>query len=863
MTANQQDDSHVLPETASAGPPAGTSSASMPDDALPVIWNIREERNSDFVGRDAQLLQIERDLSEHGIAVLNEDAPPVGGIGKTQLAREYAYRHAGEYQAVWWVQAEESGVLKFGYAQFLSALNLITGAPDEPQHTVEAARDYFSSHSGWLLILDGLESPEALEYFLPANRAGHVIVTTLLGAVSFPYTSIPVGPLTRAESLLYLENRLPDIDAEQVESITDQLDRGPLILHLITRYSTGANLSVRDALEALRSKTPIPLRSNVTKEVYKGVLRIIVGMTLEHLGKRDASARDLAALCAFLGPHDIPVFLLNQETDGLSNRLSETVRDEEALNDCLDTIEALGLIERQSTSISMHEIVQEAIREQLTQESHRAWANAAVRLITNVFPFKQSYRTPIPECNRLLAHCLAATQYAEEADVAKESSASLLYHLGLYMHGRSALDEAKNCYLLSIAIGHKVYGVTHPSFATRINSLGIVEHELGNLREAKECFEKAFEICEALFGPLHEAVYTADDDAMLTMPIRNLCIILEELGDIEAAQSTYERAMKIYLEVYGWNHPTVAECANRFGRTWHRLGKPAKARNCFEKAVLAEESSAEADGEILALYLSNLGSVLLELNELPLAHERLERALRLDRRAFEGQHPAIGRDLANLGNANRLLQRFEDAERCYKEALDIIEAVDGEDSAHVAALLNHLGVVLVELGKATEARTCLERALARNTARQGEDSPETIRSLVNLGRALDSLDEHSDAMEHFKRALDIVEAGNGKESERQATIIYRIGRSHHAHDELEEAVQHLQRAMKIDKNLFGEQHPAVARDAFAIGNVLADMNDNMVAMGHFTLALDIYENTLGKNDPKARKVRSKLDQLGR
>ena len=414
-------------------------------DSLPPVWNIREQRDRDFVGHEAPLEEIREDLCEHGIAILNEDIPPVGGVGKSHLAREYAYRHANEYQVVWWVQAEESGVLQFGYAQLLSALNLLAGLPDEPQHSVEAARDYLSAHSGWLLILDGLETAESLKDLLPAPGAGHVIVTTLLGAASFPHKCLPVSRLTREESLRFLQTRLPGIDAEQVHAITDQLDRSPLIIDLFSKYVNGSGVAVRDALKTLRSKTPIPLQSNVTKEVYKGVLRILVTMILEDLKKGRAAARDLAILCSFLGPHDIPTFLLNQETDGLSKRLSEAVRDEAAFDECLNALAAYGLIERHESSISMHEIVQEAIREQLPEPALQAWASAAVRLVAGVFPFKQRYRSPIPECNRLLAHGLAATQYAEEVDVAMESSAQLLYHIGLYLHGRDALRQAKTC----------------------------------------------------------------------------------------------------------------------------------------------------------------------------------------------------------------------------------------------------------------------------------------------------------------------------------------------------------------------------------------------------------------------------------
>jgi len=305
----------------------------------------------------------------------------------------------------------------------------------------------------------------------------------------------------------------------------------------------------------------------------------------------------------------------------------------------------------------------------------------------------------------------------------------------------------------------------------------------------------------------------------------------------------------------------VAECANRFGMTWHRLGRWAKARNCFEKAVLAEESCVDADGVNLALYLNNLATVLLEVNEPALARERLERALRLDRITFEGKHPALARDLTNLGNAYRILRHPMEAESCYKEALNIMDASGEEHAQFDAILLNHLGLVLINNGKAAEAVTALEQSLALNTERQGKASKEGVRNLINLGRAHDALKEHVVAMEHFNRALGIVEDAGEGESERQATIIYRIGRSHHAHKQYDEAKNCLHRAMKIDTNLFGEQHPSVARDAFAIGNLLADLDDSIVAMGHLTLALDIYENTLGKDHAKSRSVRKRLDEL--
>ena len=78
----------------------------------------------------------------------------LGGIGKTQLALEYAYRYGGTYRLVWWVRAEEPEVLASDYAALAQALQL-------PQHTAQdqptiivAVRQWLERHEGWLLILD-------------------------------------------------------------------------------------------------------------------------------------------------------------------------------------------------------------------------------------------------------------------------------------------------------------------------------------------------------------------------------------------------------------------------------------------------------------------------------------------------------------------------------------------------------------------------------------------------------------------------------------------------------------------------------------------------------------------------------------
>ncbi|HEV3287661.1 MAG TPA: helix-turn-helix domain-containing protein, partial [Streptosporangiaceae bacterium] len=80
-----------------------------PAAAMPQVWHI-PARNPGFTGRDDLLAQVRERLLAGDKAVV-QALHGMGGVGKTQLAAEYAHRFAGAYDLAWWINAEQGGLI--------------------------------------------------------------------------------------------------------------------------------------------------------------------------------------------------------------------------------------------------------------------------------------------------------------------------------------------------------------------------------------------------------------------------------------------------------------------------------------------------------------------------------------------------------------------------------------------------------------------------------------------------------------------------------------------------------------------------------------------------------------------------------
>lgn len=147
------------------------------DRTAPRIWNV-PNRNADFTGRGAILEKLHDELAGgRKAAVLARALYGLGGVGKTQVALEYAHRYQAGYDLIWWIPAEQPQAISLALADLAERLGIQAGdnAAEAAKAVLEGLRRNIVDR--WLLVFDNAGDPEDLEPYLPAG-SGHVVITS-------------------------------------------------------------------------------------------------------------------------------------------------------------------------------------------------------------------------------------------------------------------------------------------------------------------------------------------------------------------------------------------------------------------------------------------------------------------------------------------------------------------------------------------------------------------------------------------------------------------------------------------------------------------------------------------------------------
>ena len=332
--------------------------ASAPRAALPRIWNIPYPRNSFFIGREELLTRLHTQLQAGQATALSQPQAIIGlgGIGKTQIAVEYAYRYHQDYQVVLWARAESTEALTSSYVTIATLLNLPEQEAQEQEITVDAVKTWLQTHSGWLLILDNADDLSLVPAFLPPALGGHLLLTTRAFAVGHLASRLEVDTLSAEQGALFLLRRAsliaPDATLEHVSpqqrdlamQVSQELGGLPLALDQAGAYleATGTALAAYQQIYQ-QHRTALLAQRRAQGADHPEPVASTWSLSFARVEETNPAAADLLRLCAYLAPDAIPEEILTQGAAHLGPVLGPVAADAFLLGQAIEALRAYSL----------------------------------------------------------------------------------------------------------------------------------------------------------------------------------------------------------------------------------------------------------------------------------------------------------------------------------------------------------------------------------------------------------------------------------------------------------------------------------------------------------------------------------------
>ncbi len=390
-------------------------------------WHLPSPRNPFFTGREDILEAVHQRLStdQEGALTSSYVLHGLGGVGKTQIALEYAYRYAQEYTAVFWIGAESLETITSTYLSMATLLGLPGHRESDPDQIVAVVRAWLSSHRHWLLVWDNVEDLDVLSAFLPPARQGAMLFTTRRQTLGTLAAGMELQPMKEAEGMLFLFRRARVLDLfapeEQVEqlaqsrpadhaaaqALVSEMDGLPLALDQVGAYvqETSCSLTTYLDLYRMRQAELLKRRGEMILD-HPTSVATTWSLSFEKVERDNAAAAELLRRCAFMHPDAIPEELFQENTASTRGPSGQLVADTMAWDAALQAALTYSLLKRnpEDHTLSMHRLVQAVLRERMSEPERKRVQQEVIRMLNAHFPEV----TPATRnsCERLLPHVL-------------------------------------------------------------------------------------------------------------------------------------------------------------------------------------------------------------------------------------------------------------------------------------------------------------------------------------------------------------------------------------------------------------------------------------------------------------------------
>ncbi len=694
---------NLLPPSNRAGPP---------------VWNVPHSRNPHFTGRDKLLDQLAQQLlpktqnhtmtTRRAALTQPQAIKGLGGIGKTQIAVEYAYRSRdqGHYTHTLWINAVSKETI---ITSFVTIAELLPGFPAQSEtdqrKLVDAVKRWLEQcEQRWLLIFDNVDNADDLpliQEYLPQRGNGSVLLTTranAVGSLAAPLEVEKMGLMEGVQFLLHRAQRKDHISDEEVNEATNiviALDHFPLALDQAGAYIEETRCRFVDYLQIYQNhRQALLARRGLQGAHYPDSVATTWSLSFQKVEQANPAAAELLRLCAFLAPDKIPEELIRDGAAQWTPPLQQAAADLLTFNQMVEELLKFSLVERlaETQTLGIHRLVQAVQIDTMELEMQRRWAARVIQAVNKVFPKKPQDTATWPQCLRYLGQAQVCNTLIEQYKLPLIDAARLLNRTGFYLEKQALYTVAEPLYQRALAICEQRLGATHPNTATNLSNLAALYAIQGRYREAEPLYQRALAIDEQHFGAVHP--HTAAS-------LNNLAALYDDQGRYREAESLYQRALAICEQQLGAMHPNTAHSLNNLAFLYSNKGRYKEAEVLYQRA--------------LAIYKQELGV-----------------------------HPSTAQGLNNLADLYYRQGKDEEAEPLFQQALTIREQVLGEAHPDTAQSIWRLAVISQRKQHYQEAKSLYQRAFSIYKQTLGEGHPRTQslrRDYISLLRTMGDEEE--------------------------------------------------------------------------------------------------------------------------
>ncbi|SHM71783.1 FxSxx-COOH system tetratricopeptide repeat protein [Cryptosporangium aurantiacum] len=771
-------------------------------------------RNARFTGRENELRTLRRQLSSSGTIVVSSAKPValqgMGGIGKTQIALEYAHQFRSAYDVIWWIKADPVTFIDVQLEDLGRRLELPLGAsgPENARAVLDALRRGVP-HKRWLLIFDNAEDSRVGD-FLPSGP-GHVLITSRTTSWGDRTRTVPIDVFDRRESVEHFRSRTPTITSAEANQLAELLGDLPIAVAAAAAFLAESRFPVESLVQEIEARGPamIPLPDQAgtpSDQTQTQPVQALWDVSLNRLHERSVAAYRLLQLCSVMDTSVALDLIYGEEMAQALTPYDPSLTERLLRGRMVQEIARLALARVEPRSegpggevsegrLSVHRLVQYVVRSRMSDEElEEARHHVHLVLARSRPPGEIDDPGTWPRFRTLWPHLERSKAVECDDPVVRQLLIERVRYLwvgGDYQRGLERARQTEAVWVARLdrmAADHVVDDVRQTLrgqlLHLRFNMANLLR-SLGDFEESRTLDEEVLREQQDLLG---------DDHPLTLITAGSAAGDLRGLGHYQEALKRDQRTYAAWQDLFGEGHARTLAALNNLATSYRLIGD---YRQALELDVKAYEGRRGTLGERHPSTLYSAGHIGRDLREGG-EYEQSVRRLRVVADVFAEELSAEARDTlnarVNLAVSLRTAGHLEEAEELLHDAYDRLSDKFPYAPDTLSCRLSR-AVVLLRLGNdiaGSELRAvydayqrsfgpqhpytliCLNNQVAaahdagdRSRAREladevardfslalGQDHPYTLAAEMNLGIALAEIDAFDRALTLFASAVD-------------------------------------------------------------------------------------------------------------